>query len=60
MPNKENFPVVFEQLKTILQAFESPLVVQADTPDNYTLEAPSSLKYPKGFFLGACGKARTT
>ncbi len=53
MPNRENFPLVFEQLKSILQSFEPPLVVQADTPDNYTLEAPPSLKYPKGFFFGS-------
>ena len=53
MPNRENFRVVFEQLKALLHAFEPPLVVQADTPDNYTLEAPSSLKYPKGFFFGS-------
>ncbi len=53
MLNRENFPVIFEQLKAILHSFEPPLVVQADTPDNYTLEVSASLKYPKGFFFGS-------
>ena len=59
MPNKENFPIVFEQLKAILHSFEPPLVVQADTSNNYTLEAPPSLKYPKGFFFGSVRQGKS-
>ncbi len=59
MPNKENFPVIFEQLKTILHEFVPPFVVQVDTPDNYTLEAPPSLKYPKGFFFGSVRQGKS-
>ena len=53
MPNRENFPVIFEQLKAILHSFEPPLVVQEDTPENYTLMVSPSQKYPKGFFFGS-------
>ncbi len=53
MPNCENFPIVFERLKAILQPFVPPFVVQADTPDNYSLYTPPFAKYPQGFFFGA-------
>lgn len=53
MLNRDNFPAIFERLKTILQALTPPLVVQTDTPDNYYLDAPQSASYPKGLFFGA-------
>ena len=53
MPNRDNFPVIFEQLKAILQGLVPPLIVQANTPDNYSLNVPKSATYPKAFFFGA-------
>ena len=53
MAKEENFPAVFDALKAILQLYVPPLVVKADTPDNYYLEAAPSARYPKGFFVGA-------
>lgn len=51
MPNRGEFPYVFEELKKILQSHTPPLVATIDTPDNYYLgtiapiagkQAPSS------------------
>jgi hypothetical protein len=53
MSNRENFPIVFERLKAILQPLLPPFVAQTDTPDNYSLHIPASSKYPHGFFFGA-------
>ena len=53
MPKRDNFPAIFEQLKTLFHPFVPPLIVTADTPDDYTLNVPPSAKYPKGFFVGA-------
>ena len=47
MPNPDNFPVIFEHLKLILQGHVPPLIVQADTPANYSLNAPKSARFPK-------------
>jgi hypothetical protein len=53
MPNRENFPEIFAQLKAHLQAFAPSLIVRADTADNYYLDVPASSTYPKGLFFGA-------
>jgi hypothetical protein len=53
MPATENLPVIFDQLKKIIQKHEKRLVVKADTLGNYYLEAPASEKYQKGLFFGA-------
>ena len=53
MPNKADFQTIFDQLKPILQALESNLVVEADTPDNYALYTPFSDKFKKPLFFGA-------
>src|SRR2546430_1225167 len=53
MADKVNFSIVFEQLKRILQKYESNLVVQADTPGNYYLSAGFSQKYQKELMFGA-------
>jgi hypothetical protein len=37
MPNRDEFPHVFEELKKILQSHVPPLVATTDTPDNYYL-----------------------
>lgn len=53
MPNRDAFPAVFEQLKALFLPFAPRLVVEADTPENYTLNAPPSDAYPRGLFFGA-------
>jgi|GEM_PF-3659165 len=46
MSNRDNFPVLFDRLKVLFREFVPPLVVTADTPDNYSLSVPYSSKYP--------------
>ena len=53
MPNRENFPEIFAQIKTHLQSFAPSLIVSTDTTDNYYLNVPASSRYPKGLFFGA-------
>lgn len=38
MPNREEFPHVFDDLKKILQSHVPPLVATVDTPENYYLD----------------------
>jgi len=51
--SKENFQVVFEQLKSILQNFETRLLLKVDKPGSYSLDAPYSEKYKRELFFGA-------
>lgn len=54
MPNRNDFPMIFQRLKKILQPLAPPLVVQADTPEYYALTlANPSKKAPPGFFVSA-------
>lgn len=53
MAENPNFRAIFDKLKPILQEYEPHLVVQADEPDNYYLNAPYSEKYKKDVFFGA-------
>jgi hypothetical protein len=53
MPNRDNFPMIFNHLKTILEELVPPFTVQVNTPDNYSLNAPSTSRYSNGFFFGA-------
>jgi hypothetical protein len=50
---QSDLPVVFEQLKKILQPFESKLTVTADTPGAYSLDGPYSEKWRKQLFFGS-------
>ena len=43
MPNREEFPHVFEELKKILRSHIPPLVAIVDTPDNYYLDTATPL-----------------
>jgi hypothetical protein len=45
--------VIFEQLRRLLQALAPPLVVEADEPQRYSLNAAPSAQYPQGLFYGA-------
>ena len=53
MPKPADFQMIFDQLRPILQAYESNLVVEADAPGNYSLNTPYSAKYKKEVFFGA-------
>jgi hypothetical protein len=53
MANRENFTIIFEKLKPILQAYAPNLVVDADEPGNYSLNTPYSEKFRKEVFFGA-------
>jgi hypothetical protein len=48
-----DFQAVFEQLKSILQKFETRLLLKVDKPGSYSLDAPYSEKYKKELFFGA-------
>ena len=51
--SKEDFQAVFEQLKAILQNFETRLILKMDKSGNYSLDAPYSEKYKRELFFGA-------
>lgn len=53
MPNQDEFPMVFAQLKKILQPHARRLTVTADTPSHYSLDAGYSEKYQRDVFFGA-------
>ena len=56
MVNRDNFPVIFAALKAILEPLAPPLIVGADTAEQYSLNVPPSPaypRYPQGFFFGA-------
>ncbi len=53
MPNQADFQIIFDQLKPILQAYESNLVVTTDEPGNYYLDASAVGKNKKPIFFGA-------
>ena len=53
MPDKVDFQSIFNQLKPILQAYESNLVVVADEPDNYYLDTKMIGSNKKPIFFGA-------
>jgi hypothetical protein len=53
MPAQNDFPIVFEQLKSILQPYAKNLTVKTDTPDTYYLDGPYSQKWKKELFFGS-------
>ena len=53
MPKQNDFPNVFEQLKSILKPYARDLKVTADTSDSYSLDGPYSEKWQKTIFFGA-------
>ena len=53
MPAQNDFPIVFEQLKSILKPYEPRLTVTADTSDSYSLDGPYSEKWKKQLFFGS-------
>jgi hypothetical protein len=53
MPAQNEFPAVFEQLKSILEPHAKNLTITADTPASYSLDGPYSEKWKKVVFFGA-------
>ena len=53
MSAKNDFPLVFEQLKNILKPYAGQLTVKADTLDSYYLDGPYSEKWKKELFFGS-------
>ena len=53
MSAQDNFPLIFEQLKRILQSYAKDLTVKADTSDTYYLDGPYSDKWKKELFFGS-------
>lgn len=53
MSAQNDFPVVFEQLKSILKPYAANLTVKADTPATYYLDGPYSEKWKKELFFGS-------
>ena len=53
MSPHNDFPLVFEQLKKILQPYAPKLTVTADTSSAYSLDGPYSEKWKKVIFFGA-------
>jgi hypothetical protein len=53
MPTQSDFPLIFTQLKKILQKYAKRLTVTTDTPTNYYLDAGYSEKYQRPIFFGA-------
>jgi hypothetical protein len=53
MSPQTNFPLVFEQLKSILKPYTKNLTITVDTATGYSLDGPYSEKYKKAIFFGA-------
>ena len=53
MSPQSDFPIVFEQLRSILKPHEKNLTVTADTPTAYSLNGPYSEKYKQALFFGS-------
>ena len=53
MTAKDDFRVVFEQLKGILKPYAEKLTLKVDTPDTYYLDGPYSEKWQKELFFGS-------
>ncbi len=53
MPNRDQFPAVFDRLKHLLQPLVPPLAVINDAPGDYFVVGAPSAKYPIGEPFGA-------
>jgi hypothetical protein len=53
MSPQTDFPLIFEQLKSILKPYEKGLTVKADAMNAYYLEGPFSEKWKKELFFGS-------
>ncbi len=53
MSSQNEFPLVFEHLRKILQPFETKLKVKKNSADTYHLDGPYSEKWDKELFFGS-------
>lgn len=53
MSSQNEFPLVFEHLRKILQPFETKLKVKKNTADTYYLDGHYSEKWDKELFFGS-------
>jgi hypothetical protein len=53
MSPQTDFPLVFDNLKNILEPFAPKLTVTADTSSAYSLDGPYSEKWKKELFFGS-------
>jgi hypothetical protein len=53
MSPQSDFPLIFEQLKSILKPYATNLTITADTSTAYSLDDPYSEKYKKVIFFSA-------
>ena len=53
MSPQSDFPLIFDQLKSILKPYAKNLTITADTATGYSLDGPYSEKYKKAVFFGA-------
>ena len=53
MSPQSDFPLIFDQLKSILKPYAKNLTITADTATGYSLDGPYSEKYKKVVFFGA-------
>ena len=53
MSPQTDFPLVFEQLKSIIKPYAKNLTVTADTATGYSLDGPYSEKYKQVLFFGS-------
>jgi hypothetical protein len=53
MTSNDKFQGIFEQLRSILQAYAPHLKVETDTPEGYSLNTPYVEQWQKELFFGA-------
>lgn len=53
MPTQNEFPIVFEALKSILKPYAKKITVKVDTADSYSLDGPYSEKWKRELFFGS-------
>lgn len=53
MSVSNDFPIVFEQLRSILKPYAEKLTVKTDTLDTYYLDGPYSEKWQKELFFAS-------
>ena len=53
MSPQTDFPLVFEQLKSIIKPYAKNLTITADTATAYSLDGPYSEKYKQAIFFGS-------
>jgi len=51
--SKNDFPIIFEQLKNILKPYAEKLTLKADTSDSYYIDGPYSEKWKKQLFFAS-------